>query len=345
MRKLSLLALLASFGFGFSFNQNYLDAPIVPTKSLGAPEQVITLKLENDHPITGADYDPVQKSWTLSSRYNELYVIDDKFINYDYLKHDRHFIMEMEDTVGASWVKASERAGLEAGMISYNKTFISYEKAPNLSQDEQNEQWKHLLEGYDKFRLSDMGNKGRFSTIRAKQQYILSWDYEPKSNKFIIASVPDNLKPSWSMAEFDGDDKLPLAEYIPALGDGLSLKDGASLGDYYITGIDAQPEATYLLSKNYSSLLLLNPATHKIEAAYGFSGVANPQAIGLKDKKIYIFSREGDENKVFIFPAPKLDIKPACPAPEPCPKAETCADIKVELIKTPDATSSETTSE
>ncbi|BCX79937.1 hypothetical protein [Campylobacter sp. 19-13652] len=323
MKKALTLSLLATLAFGFSFDLSYQNAPISPTLSLGAPLQTLTLKLENDNPITGADYEPESGKWTLSSRYNELYITDDKFINYEYLKHDRHFIMEMEDSVGASWVKTASSNQSEAAMISYNKTFVSYEYAPNLSPDEQNEQWKHLLSGYDKFKLSDMANKGRFSTIRAKQQYILGWDYEPKSNKFIIASVPDNLKPSWSIAEFDGDDKLPLAEYIPALSQGLSLKDGKGINSYYITGIDASKDAIYLLSKNYSSVLVLNPDTHKIDAAYGFSGVANPQAIALKDEKIYIFSREGDENRVFVFAAPKLE-----------PKKPDCPVVSVEVVQT-----------
>ena len=44
----------------------------------------------------------------------------------------------------------------------------------------QNSQWRHLLAGYDAWKLNDLGNKGRFSTIRSKQQYVLGWDYLEK---------------------------------------------------------------------------------------------------------------------------------------------------------------------
>ena len=81
----------------------------------------------------------------------------------------------------------------------------------------------------------------------------------------------------------------------------LSLKDKRRLGEYYVTGIDAQPDAVYLLSKNFSTILKLNLQTHAIEDAYSFSGAANARALAVKDGKFYVFSREGKENKVFIY--------------------------------------------
>ncbi len=192
------------------------------------------------------------------------------------------------------WIK-------ELGMISFNKTFVFYEPADGLSAEEQNSQWRHLTEGWDKWKLNDLGNKGRFSTLRAKQQYILGWDYDAAANKFIVASVPNDVRDYWSVAVFDGDDKMILEEFIPQIGSNLKLKEGRSLGEYYVTGIDAQPDAVYLLSKNFSTILKLNLQTHTIEDAYSFSGAANARALAVKDGKFYVFSREGKENKVFIY--------------------------------------------
>ena len=203
--------------------------------------------------------------------------------------------MEMEATVGAAWYKN------ELGMISFNKTFVFYEPTDGLSAEEQNSQWRHLTEGWDKWRLNDLGNKGRFSTLRAKQQYILGWDYDAAANKFIVASVPNDVRDYWSVAVFDGDDKMILEEFIPQIGSNLKLKESRSLGEYYVTGIDAQPDAVYLLSKNFSTILKLNLQTHAIEDAYSFSGAANARALAVKDGKFYVFSREGKENKVFIY--------------------------------------------
>ena len=294
MRKILFFITLASLAFGFSFDMDSKNGAIQNIKELGLKE-TITLNLQNDNAITGADYDERKKRFALVSHANEFYIADENLKPVSYAKHDRHFIMEMEATVGASWYKN------ELGMISYNKTFVFYEPTSNLSKDEQNSQWRHLLAGYDAWKLNDLGNKGRFSTIRSKQQYILGWDYLESENKFFTASVPNDVRDYWSVAIFDGDDKMILEEFVPKAGANLQLKEGRNLNNYYITGIDVEPDALYLLSKNFSTILKLNLNTKEIDEAFSFSGVNNPRALAIKDNKFYIFSREGKENKVFIF--------------------------------------------
>ena len=294
MKKIIFFIALASLAFGFNFDMDSKNGAIQNTKELGLKE-TITLNLQNDNAITGADYDKGKKQFALVSNDNEFYIADENLKPVSYAKHDRHFIMEMEATVGASWYKN------ELGMISYNKTFVFYEPASNLSKDEQNSQWRHLLAGYDAWKLNDLGNKGRFSTIRSKQQYVLGWDYLESENKFFTASVPNDVRDYWSVAIFDGDDKMILEEFVPKAGANLQLKEGRNLNNYYITGIDAEPDALYLLSKNFSTILKLNLNTKEIDEAFSFSGVNNPRALAIKDNKFYIFSREGKENKVFIF--------------------------------------------
>ena len=294
MKKILFFIALASLAFGFSFDMDSKNGAIQNTKELGLKE-TITLNLQNDNAITGADYDEGKKQFALVSNDNEFYIADENLKPVSYAKHDRHFIMEMEATVGASWYKN------ELGMISYNKTFVFYEPASNLGKDEQNSQWRHLLAGYDAWKLNDLGNKGRFSTIRSKQQYILGWDYLESENKFFTASVPNDVRDYWSVTIFDGDDKMILEEFVPKAGANLQLKEGRNLNNYYITGIDAEPDALYLLSKNFSTILKLNLTTKEIDEAFSFSGVNNPRALAIKDNKFYIFSREGKENKVFIF--------------------------------------------
>lgn len=295
MKKLMIFTVLITLAFGFEFNLDSKAGVLDGVKELGLSSSSISLNLQNDVPITGADYDADKRQFALVSKNNEFYATDENLKPLRYGEHDRHFIMEMEATVGATWYKN------ELGMISFNKTFVFYEPKDELSKEEQNSQWRHLIEGWDKWKLNDLGNKGRFSTIRAKQQYVLGWDYDAVTNKFIVASVPNDVRDYWSMSVFDGNDKIILEEFIPTIGSNLKLKDGRSLGEYYITGIDVQSDLVYLLSKNFSTILELNLQTHAIENAYSFSGIANARALAVKEGKFYIFSREGKENKVFIY--------------------------------------------
>lgn len=293
-KNLICLIALTSLSFGFDFNLDP-NAGAFDNAIMLKQETATVLKLQNANPITGADYNEETKQFALVSTDNEFYLTDENFTPLRYAKHDKHFIMEMEETVGATWYKN------EIGMISFNKTFVSYEPADITDKDEQNNQWKHLIAGWDKFKLNDYGNKNRFFTIRAKQQYILDWDYDALTNKFVVASVPNDVRDSWSMGIFDGDDKMPLEEYTPSVASNLTLKQDRNINDYYITGIDVEGDVAYLLSKNYLSILELNLKNKEIQNVYTINDVSNPRAIALKDGKFYIFSRESNENKVFVF--------------------------------------------
>lgn len=291
MKKLICLVFIASLSFGFDFDLDYKNSPLQNTKKLGGATNSVVLNLENKNPILGADYDEAKNQFVLVSKHNEFYITDANFTPLRYGKHDRHFMLEMEKTIGASWIKD------DVGMMSYNKSFVIYEPADISDKKEKNEQWKHLLKGSDKWKLKE---KNRFSTLRAKQQYILAFDYDTKKDIFFTASVPNNVRNYWSVAIFDGNDKMILEEYIPKVSENLNLKEEDGLGKFYITGIDLQGDTAYLLSKNYSTILKLDLNTKTIQDAYVFSGVPNPVALVVKDNKFYIFSRDGD-NKIFIF--------------------------------------------
>lgn len=293
MKKLFCLIFITSFVFGFDFDQNGENSPLKGGVNLGNAISVVNLSLENDNPILGADFDADTNEFTLVSKENEFYITNSEFKPLRYAKHDRHFMLELENTISAAWVKNNVL------MMSYNKSFVIYEPANLREKNKINEQWKHLLKGYDKWKLVD---KNRFFTLRAKQQYILSAEFEPNKNIFIIASVPNDVRDYWSIGVFDGDDKMILEEYIPKIGGNLSFVKGGNLGKFYIVGMDAQNDDVYLLSKNYSTILKLNLISKVITEAYTFSGVPNPTALAIKDNKFYIFSRDNQkENKIYIF--------------------------------------------
>lgn len=184
------------------------------------------------------------------------------------------------------------------GLISYNKTYEFFKPAPNQDKKEANKAWRYLHDGYDKFSLDF---KDRYSTVRAKQQFILSWDHSDFYGEFFIASVPDDIKQSWSVASFSDSDNLLSTEFIPSFDEHLGVKEGRDINDYYVTGMDANGEFIYLLSKQYSSILKLDPRNRKIVEVYSFEGASDAHALAIKDDKFYVVSREGGTNKIFIF--------------------------------------------
>ena len=291
-RFLNLTLLCAALAFGGEFNLNSADGAVTNLTPLRKSGE-ITLNLKNDNPVAGLDYDEASKSFLVGTLKFELYEMDGELKTVEsYLRSTPDWIIQMEDTVAASFFKGS------IGAMSYNKTYEFFRPAPNQSKEEANKAWRYLHDGYENFTLDF---KDRYSTVRAKQQYILSWDHSDFYGEFFIASVPDDIKQNWSVASFSDTDNLLSNEFVPSFDETLGVKDGRDVSDYYVTGMDAQGEFIYLLSKQYSSILKLDPRSRKIAEVYSFKGASDAHALAIKEGKFYVASREGGVNKIFIF--------------------------------------------
>ena len=284
--------LWAALAFGGELNLNPTDGAVTNLTPLRKSGE-ITLNLKNDNPVAGLDYDEASKSFLVGTLKFELYEMDDELKTVkNYLRSTPDWIIQMEETVAASFFKGS------IGAMSYNKTYEFFKPAPNQSKEEANKAWRYLHDGYQNFTLDF---KDRYSTVRAKQQYILSWDHSDFYGEFFIASVPDDIKQSWSVASFSDADSLLSSEFVPSFDETLGVKEGRDVSDYYVTGMDAQGEFVYLLSKQYSSILKLDPHSRKIAEVYSFEGANDAHALAIKDGKFYVATRENGANKIFIF--------------------------------------------
>ena len=231
MRKILTLTLLcAALALGGEFNLSPADGAVTNLTPLRKSGE-ITLNLKNDNPVAGLDYDEASKSFLVGTLKFELYEMDDELKTVkSYLRSTPDWIIQMEDTVAASFFKGS------IGAMSYNKTYEFFKPAPNQSKEEANKAWRYLHDGYENFTLDF---KDRYSTVRAKQQYILSWDHSDFYGEFFIASVPDDIKQSWSVASFSDADNLLSSEFVPSFDETLGVKEGRDVSDYYVTGMDA----------------------------------------------------------------------------------------------------------
>ena len=97
-------------------------------------------------------------------------------------------------------------------MTEFSKSLIVHIKPmsfqatpPNQSTEEKQSVALSAHDGYENFTLDF---KDRYSTVRAKQQFILSWDHSDFYGEFFVASVPDNIKQSWSVASFSDADNM-----------------------------------------------------------------------------------------------------------------------------------------
>ena len=106
--------------------------------------------------------------------------------------------------------------------MNYNKTYEFFKPAPNQSKEETNKAWRYLHDRYKNFTLDF---KDRYSTVRAKQQFILSWDHSDFYGEFFVSSVPNDIKQSWRLASFIDAHTLAIKEgkfYIASKENGVN---------------------------------------------------------------------------------------------------------------------------
>lgn len=289
---LTFILIFTTALFGDEFDLNPNNGAIENFKTLNLSNK-FEINLKNNTPVTGLDYDEKSDTFLVGTLKFELYTMDSNLQNVKtYLKSTPDWIIQMEDTVSASFLNDS------VGIMSYNKTYEFFKYNPNQTKEEANDAWRYLYDGYDKFSLDF---KDRYYTIRAKQQYILSWDHSDFYNEFFVATVPDDIKNSWSIATFSDEDNMLSSEFIPKISENLTVKQDRNLDDYYITGMDANKDFVYLLSKQYLSILKLDPKSKEIVEVYVLNGLSDPRALAIKNNKFYVASREDGKNIIAIF--------------------------------------------
>ncbi|WP_297576322.1 hypothetical protein [uncultured Campylobacter sp.] len=290
MKILKIILALCVVSFAHDFELDFNKGAVENVKELIKVDK-IELNLDTKSPVLGLDYK--DDEFLLATKDLELFLMDENFKKQKgYLKSTKDWIIQLEDGVAASYFNDS------IGIMSYNKTYTFFKLTPNQDKKEANLAWRYLYKGYEDFTLDF---KDRYSTVRAKQQYILSWDYSDFYKEFFIATVPDDIKNYWSIASFNSEDNMLSSEFLPTFDKSLKIKDKRDLSDYYITGMDAKDEFIYLLSIRYSTILKLDPRTRTIVDVYGFSGVKDATALAIRDDMFYITSREDGKNFVYIF--------------------------------------------
>lgn len=290
MKILKIILALCVVSFAHDFELDFNKGAVENVKELIKVDK-IELNLDTKSPVLGLDYKDGE--FLLATKDLELFLMDENLKKQKgYLKSTKDWIIQLEDGVAASYFNDS------IGIMSYNKTYAFFKLVPNQDKKEANLAWRYLYKGYEDFTLDF---KDRYSTVRAKQQYILSWDYSDFYKEFFIATVPDDIKSYWSIASFNSEDNMLSSEFLPTFDKSLKIKDKRDLSDYYITGMDAKDEFIYLLSIRYSTILKLDPRTRTIVDAYGFSGVKDATALAIRDDMFYITSREDGKNFVYIF--------------------------------------------
>jgi len=198
---------------------------------------------------------------------------------------DPGFSVDIGQLTGATFV--TPRTFL---VLGHNKSFVLLEEAQGASDPGAN--YRYFLESFDAF---DELRRGRFATVRARMNYVMSVGYGKGKDSLYTVTVPNRRYPALVVSRFARGDLTLSEEYHPRLGAGLAFAgDERSLDEYYVTGIAIDGERLYAVSAAYSTLLVFDLNRQELVAAHGLDGPERPTGLALRSDELYVVNADGD---------------------------------------------------
>jgi hypothetical protein len=179
--------------------------------------------------------------------------------------------------------------------VSETKSYVVVRENPSADADAN---FRFFLEGADRF---DEVRRGRFATVRAKLAYVLSAAHDPADGSLITVSVPNRTTPQLVVSRFALSDFTLWSEFVLEADDALAPQPGRSLGEYYVTGATMADGQLYALSAAYSTLLVIDPVSRRLAAAFALPPLERPVGLAARGPDLYVLESDGT---VVVIPRP-----------------------------------------
>jgi len=196
---------------------------------------------------------------------------------------DRGFSVQLTPFAGAAFV-----GGDTLAVVSTNKSWVLLR--PDSAADAGRE-WRRFRETDGA--VTELG-RGRFATVRARQQYVLSLAYDPAAREYVTVSVPSPRHRRLVVSRFARGDRMLSSEFLPRLSGGLTLAgEERSLAEYVVTGATVADGRLYAVSAAYSTLLVVDLASRAVSAAYAVPGIRRPVGVAVRGPRLLIAQADG----------------------------------------------------
>ncbi len=236
--------------------------------------------------ITDLATDPASGHFLVTTDAHGVYLLDGGFAQVQrYTVLDPGFSVDIGQLTGATFV--TPRTFL---VLGHNKSFVLLEEARGAADVSVN--YRYFLESFSDF--AEL-RRGRFATMRARMNYVMSVGYGRDTDSFYTVTVPNRRYPGMVVSRFDRSDLQLSEEYHPRLGAGLALTgEERSLNEYYVTGVAIDGNRLYAVSAAYRTLLVFDLSRRELNAAYGLEGPERPTGLALRSDQLYVVNADGD---------------------------------------------------
>lgn len=247
----------------------------------------------------GIAYDEVNDEFAIIGVGGSVYFTDSEFKEAkDFARIDQVNGMDIPLSVDATYYAPGEVV-----VSAYNKTIWGVKRVDSDEIDKK-VQWQFLREVQGNLMPSFRGDRITITTTRAKKAYTLSLAKDPNHHYAYMVSLAKKGAPKVILLKYDTRDNIISEETILEFSNNLSLKEGAKVSDFYITGSDIQNGKMLALSKSYNSLLVIDLESKTISDAYKLPNIGDAHDLAISKDKLYVLSRSENKDKIFVLNNP-----------------------------------------
>jgi disulfide bond formation protein DsbB len=193
--------------------------------------------------------------------------------------------------------------------LGHNKSFVLLEDSGGKADEDAN--YRYFLESFGAF---NEVRRGRFATVRARMNYVMSVGYGSEVDSFYTVTVPNRRYQRLVISRFDRSDMTLSEELRPRLAPGLAFAgDERSLDEYYVTGIAVEGNRLYAVSAAFRTLVIFDLDRGELVAAHGLEGPEEPTGLALQGSELYVVNGSGD---VVVVERPDTNASPGAVAGE-----------------------------
>jgi disulfide bond formation protein DsbB len=236
--------------------------------------------------VTGLAADPASGDFVVTTDAHGVYVLDADLARVQrYTVVDPGFSVDVGPLSAATFV--APRTFLVLGQ---NKSFVLLEEGQGANDTSAN--YRYFLESFGAF--AEL-KRGRFATVRARMNYVMSVGYDRDSDSLYTVTVPSRRYPALVISRFDRADLTLSGEHRPRLGARLTLAgEERSLDEYYVTGVAIEDGRLYAVSAAHGTVLVFDLHRRELAAAFGLDGLERPTGLALRGPELYVVNAEGD---------------------------------------------------
>jgi disulfide bond formation protein DsbB len=271
---------------------DWREGPVAGVQALAAKRRLRAAAPLNGA-VTDLAADPASGRFLITTDAHGVYVLDGDLARVErYAIVDPGFSVDVGQLTGATF--ARPRTLL---VLGHNKSFVLLEEARGAVDEAAN--YRFFLESFDAFREL---RRGRFGTVRARMNYVMSVGYDRDTDAFYTVTVPNRRHSRLVISSFARSDMTLSEELRPGLSPGVVLAGRErSLDEYYVTGVAADGGRLYAVSAAFSTLLVFDLARGELVSAHGFDGPERPTGLALRGPDLYLADAQGE---VVVFEKP-----------------------------------------